>query len=466
MKTGPLPSFVSAIFTDTHGTSYRRIMAYFLPECITAFLLYSLPVLLDAFFIGSLKSTSTYATLGVTSTMIHFLIKVAEGVSVGTVVLSGVFNGVQEYKNVGRSARDAFWLNTFLGAVFGLMLYTGAQSIYSFYGVSERMVAIGIPYLRMQAVSLFFMFIALSFIGFLRGVKNTRVPMIIFMIGTFIFVLCDYLFIFGYAGFPALGLQGSALASIVRYVVMVICLVLYTFGYPENRKYGIHLFSVFTDKSYIKRLLFLSIPVTLDKATMALAQLWLGKMICSMGTQGAAAFCVVKDMERFAILPAVAFAQVVTLLVSNDYGAHRWDAIQANVKKILLLSSVMVLSILALFALYPEFFIGMFDRKGSFTELAAYAFPFISVLGFFDLLQLILAGALRATGNVNLVMGVRFGIFAGFFIPLSYILAHMPFAHQGFKFVLIYSSFYVGNMFMSLIFIRRLSGQKWKTKTV
>jgi len=466
MKNSLLTSYYDGITDTTHGESYNRILRYFFPEFISAFLLYSLPFWFDAYFIGQLQSTSTYATLGVTNTLIHLLIKVAEAVSVGTVILSGKFNGAHEYKDVGRSLRDAFWLNIMLGGMCASALFFGAYWIYYAYGVPEKMIGLGVPFLRLQALSLFFMFVSFSFIGFLRGIKNTKVPMYIFSLGIVTFILFDYLFILGKFGFPQMGLQGSALAGVVRYAVMTCVGCAYTFLNKENRKYGIQLFSVFKDISYIKRLFVLSLPIMLDKALMAMAYMWLGKMVCVMGKEGVAAFSVIKDMERCSILPAVAFAQVITLLVSNDYGTKDWEGIKTNIKKVIFLTSLMVFTIVVIFTSNAETIIQLFDKKAKFTTLAVYAFPILSILGFFDLLQLILAGALRASGNVNLVVGVRLVILAGYFLPISYLFSHITFAKPAMQFVFIYGSFYVGNALMSLAYIQRFRTNEWKKNTI
>lgn len=466
MKNSLLTSYYDGITDTVHGESYNKILRYFFPEFISAFLLYSLPFWFDAYFIGSLQSTSTYATLGVTNTLIHLLIKIAEAVSVGTVILSGKFNGAHAYKDVGRSLRDAFWLNILLGGMCASMLFFGAYWIYYAYGVPEKMIGLGVPFLRLQAISLFFMFVSFSFIGFLRGIKNTKVPMYIFSLGILTFIFFDYVFIFGKFGFPQMGLQGSALAGVVRYLAMTGVACAYTFLYKENRKYGIELFSIFRDTSYIKRLFVLSLPIMLDKALMAMAYMWLGKMICTMGKEGAAAFSVIKDMERFSILPAVAFAQVITLLVSNDYGTHNWDGIKTNIKKVIFMASLMIFSIVVIFSCNAETIIKLFDKKAKFTTLAVYAFPILSILGFFDLLQLILAGALRASGNVNLVVGVRLVVLVGYFVPISYVFSHISFTHPGLQFVFLYGSFYVGNALMSLAYIQRFRSNKWEKNII
>ena len=463
MKKNLLASYIAGILDDKHGESYRRIFQLFVPEFVIAFLIYFLPLWIDAYFIGCLKSTATYGALGMTTNLIHFIMKIAEGISIGTVILSGFYNGKQDFKNVGSSLRDAFWISVVTGASIALFLYAGAAWIYSWY-VPADMVAIGVPFLRLRAIGVFFMFVSYAFIGFLRGIKNTKVPMQIYIAGVFTFLLADYLLIFGHYGCPKLGLAGSAIASLLQHVVMMSYAMFYVLYNPAYRIYGIELIKGITKYDQLMRLLQLSWPVVIDKATLAAAYIWLGKMLKDLGQYTTATFCVIKDMERLAFLPAIACAQVITFLVSNDYGQKNWQGIKSNMKKVAFLASSLVFLMLIVLILNPEQVVGLFDHRGEFTPLAAAVFPVISILIFFDLVQLLLAGALRGASNVRMVMMVRLIICSGFFVPVSYLFSRLPSDNIAVKFVLIYGSYYVGNALMSLIYIQRLRSEDWKKK--
>lgn len=453
---------------DHHGNgeSYRTILRYFFPEFITALLLYALVPLIDARWIANLKSTSLYATVGVTNILIHFIIKAAEGFSVGTIIIVGHYNGLEDYKQVGKSVTTSFWVSCFVGGFISLVLYSCAYWIYALYGVPEKMILLGIPFLRLKAIAIFFMFLYFAFIGFLRGIKKPRIPMQIFIIGSLAFLFFDYVLISGRYGFPALGLQGSALASVIQYALMFVLSLLYILFNKENHKYGIALLSEISDWIRIKNLISLSWPIVLDKATFAAAYIWLGYLINPMGKYAIASYSVIKDLERLAIQPAAAFAQVITFLVSNSYGIHDWQGIKNNIKKTIILSSIFVFCILIIFSWSPQFFIQLFDPKNKFTDFASTIFPIISIFVFFDLLQLILSGALRGAGNVKIVMLGRLCVFLFYFMPISWLISVIPFESQIIKFLLIYGSFYLGNGLMSVVYINRFRGERWKTKSL
>ena len=69
------------------------------------------------------------------------------------------------------------------------------------------MIALGVPYLQLRAISVFFQSIYFAFVGFLRGIKRPRVPMYVYIVGAIVFLFFDYGLIFGRFGLPQMGFQ-------------------------------------------------------------------------------------------------------------------------------------------------------------------------------------------------------------------------------------------------------------------
>src|SRR4029077_17685956 len=100
----------------TQGTDYSTILRIFCPEFVNAIVIYMLVVFIDVQLIAGLKSTALYEMVGLTNTLIFFLNKVAEGLSVGAVILCGKYQGAQEYEMVGKAVSAAFWATLLPGA--------------------------------------------------------------------------------------------------------------------------------------------------------------------------------------------------------------------------------------------------------------------------------------------------------------------------------------------------------------
>lgn len=456
-----LNRYVNEIAHDSYGESHGTLLWYFMPEFITNLIVYSMPLWIDAMFIGALKSTPAYATLGVTNNIIHLVIKIAEALAVSTIVLSGQHNGQKEYKRVGAVMKDAFWTTCLIGIFFCCLLFFGGEFLYRWYGVQPDIIILGLPYIRMRALGVLFMFIYFAFVGFLRGIKNTRSPMKIFIFGAILFVIADYVLIFGKYGFPEYGLQGSAIATLLQYMGMSFIALLYILFNHKNRKYGVSLFSGYGSWSDIVRFVKISTPIVIDKASVAIAYIWLGSMIAPLGTNALAAFSAIKDMERFAFLPAIAWAQVITFIVSNNIGSGDFFAVKLNIKKVTWMSSIMVFALLMIVVRYSSYFLLLFDKKGDFTELVSATFPILSVFVLLDLFQIILSGALRGSGHLWTVMLVRSVMVFGFFIPISYFFSYYFVGSDVLKILLIYGSFYISNGLMSIWYIKIFRSEKW-----
>ncbi|MFH1644157.1 MAG: MATE family efflux transporter [bacterium] len=444
------------------GDPTKKIIFYWLPELISTGILISVPPVLDSLIISHLKSTTIFGAFGMAASLLHTLTKLSESIPVAEMAIVGRHNGAQEYPKCGQDLGDTFWTTIFIGISQFLLIFFGASTIYSWLGVSDKMISIGTPYLILRSLGIFLVFVLMSFIGFMRGVKNTKIPMLINIVGMATFSFFDYSLVLGRFGFPQIGLTGSAIASIIQYVVMISIAVSYIHLNPDYKKYFYKLFFNYFNNKRVAQLLNLSWPIMIDKGSLAFAYIWLSKMIAPMGKYAIATYDIINKLERFAILPAAGFANVVIFLVSNRLGANDPDGAKANVKKIMVMTAGSVLVTLSILCYNSRFFVSFFDPKHKFTDFASTALTFISLFVVFDFVQLILAGALRGSGSVRSVMWVRFFSCFFFFLPLSYFLAHLPIESEVLKFIIIYGTFYINTGFMGLLFLKKIMSPNWK----
>ncbi|MFC1894538.1 MATE family efflux transporter [Candidatus Dependentiae bacterium] len=449
-----------------NGESIKEILLLWLPEMISSTMLISLPPLIDSYLIASLKSTTTYGALAMANNLLHTLIKFAEAIPVASIAIIGRHNGAKLYKQCGKDLSDTFWTTTLIGIIQFIIIFTFAGNIFQWLGVPAQMVHLGVPFLRLKSFGILLTFTSLGFFAFMRGLKNTKTPMTIYMIGMIIFLFFDYNLVLGKFGFPKMGLNGSAIATIIQYGVIILISLFYILSKQEYKKYFSQIFfSTFSKKGAL-HLLNISWPIMIDKSSLALSYVWLSKMIAPMGKYVIASYDIIKNLERFAILPAVGFAQIIVFLVSNRLGAKDPLGAKANIKKNMILASVMITTTISILCLNAPYLISLFDPKNKFTNFAAPALILVSLLVVFDFVQLILAGALRGAGDVKTVMWARFLCFAFFFTPVAWLFSKLHIANPIHKFALIYGSFYFTTGLLGIIFLLRIKTNKWQKKDI
>ncbi len=420
-------------------------------------------------FIACIDTSLCNSTLFITNSLFHFITKIGEGFSVGLVVLCGRYNAAKHYKEAGQLLSNAFWLTACIGALITCLLYVGAPTIYAFFEVTPEITTLGIPYLKIRSFAVFFGFMYFALIGFLRGIKMPQLPMQIFMAGALVYLFFDYALIFGAFGFPALGLNGAAVAAVFQYGFMLFIAIGYILFHKKTRKYAINLFTTIR-LTTLSRLFSLSWPVMLDKASLAMVPLWLNKMIgctaklCTVAESATMydGLTILKTMERVGILPALAFAQVITFLVSNDHKIITFRGIKQNIKKILVISCLFVAALTLTFCLWPSFFLSLLNKPQAYSNFIAYTLPFVALLILCDVFQLILSAALRGGSDVLTVMYARASSTFLFFMPIAYGITLLPIQSILIKFILLYSSVHISFALMGIIYYRRFKSKRWQ----
>lgn len=446
------------------GESIREIFFYWLPELISSAILISLPPIIDSYLVSGLGSNNVYGALAMAVNFVHFLVKLAEAMPVAAMAIVGRYNGSENYDECGRYILPTICSTLLIGLSQFILIFMGAGTLFWLLGMSEKMIVAGIPFLKLKSFAALLTFIAMALIGFMRAIKNTRIPMILNLVGVFVYIFFDVALVRGCFGFNQYGLFGPAIASVIQYALIIVVAVAYIWYNPEYKKYFLNVSFALFDTKRIINILSLSWPIMIDKGTLALSYVWLSGLIAHMGKYAIVTYDVVKNLERFALLPAVAGAQIITFLVSNRLGSGDPDGATANIKKILIFTGLIEVVSLAILSMNASFFVSFFDPKNKFTLMAASILPLISLLVVFDFIQLILAGALRGAGDVKAVMWGRFLSCTCFFVPVSMFFSWLPIQSTVIKFTLVYGSFYFNTAVMGIIFLYRIKSHKWQNK--
>ena len=446
--------------------SVLNLFEYWLPEVISLTLLIVLPIFIDSWFVASLQSTAVYGALGAATRAIHFLMKFAESIPVASIALIGRHNGAQEPNECGNRLSDALWTTGIIGSFLCCIFFFGAEWVYRFLGVPEHMIPVGLTYLRIQAITIPFMFLFQAFLGFFKGIKNTKTPLWINITTIILFVISDYLLIYGFWKVPPLWLTGSALATLLRYITanaIAACILLFSNTYKPY--INTRLLRAI-NPTEVLRLIKLSVPVVIDKGMLALAVVWLGKMIAVGGEATLASSEIIRNIDRWGLISGLAFAQIITFIVSNNIGQQNIQAAKRNVFRILGIALLFTCAVTILLNFNLNFFTTRLDPNHTldiFIKPTAYLLTlFLSI----DVIQIIFAAALRGAGDVKRVMWVRSVACLGFFLPATYIISLIPGVPMDVKFVTMYTLYYATTAIMAILFYLRIRGTSWLAQKI
>jgi MATE family multidrug resistance protein len=333
--------------------------------------------------------------------------------------------------------------------------------LFVFAGQEELQAALSYEYFQTLVFGSLFLILRFAISGFFLGIGRTKVVMIANLIGMIVNIPANYLFIFGKLGFPALGLQGAALGTIMGNATAFILLLLF-FLRPSNRaEFGTHRSFRF-HRGFFKTLLTFGIPAGIEMLLNTAAFNVFVQFMHSYGAKVAAAVTITFNWDIMAFVPMLGMGYATTALVGQNIGARNPEQAKLTAFMSLRLgwiySGTMVLLFLAAApALVRVFASGFSGNTGEISGLAVTLLRLASLYILADAAQLVFAGALRGAGDTRWVMWTSV-ILHWFFSIITVILIRVVKADP----VTVWICFIAFIIALGIAMFLRFRGGKWR----
>jgi len=315
--------------------------------------------------------------------------------------------GVSVSQSLGREDDDVaqsyisngFQLNIFLAIIYSIFLYLFRYQIIGFFNLGDpEVISMAIDYLSIISIGIIFHFINPMFAIALNSSGNSMTPFRINAIGLVTNIILDPLLIFGIGPFPALGVKGAAIATILAQIVVTIIFI--TLGKYNQMVYSdINIFKK-PNVEYIKRIIKLGFPPSMQMALHAIISMIITRLVAAFGPIPVAVQNIGSQIESLSWMTSEGFSTAISAFVGHNFGAKKIERIKEGyLKGMQILGSIGLLaSILLIFAAKPIFTIFTPNDPVAIKEGIIY----LRILGlsqFFVALEIGTAGAFNGLGK-------------------------------------------------------------------
>jgi MATE family multidrug resistance protein len=351
---------------------------------------------------------------------------------------------VAQYYGAGRKEKCAE--ATFQAAVLSALSYPIllfisplARPFFSLLGQSALQVDLAYTYFHALIFGVIFLILRHALAGFFIGIGRTTVVMIANAAGMLVNIPLNYILIYGKLGFPALGLQGAAIGTILGNVTIFFILLGFYLRGKNRAEFLTHKALVFRP-AILKTLLRFGVPAGIEMFLNVAAFNLFVQTMHSYGTKVAAAVTIAFNWDLVAFLPMLGMGHAVTALVGQNVGAGDLDEARktafTGLKSAWVYSSSMVvIFVLGAPALAGLFIPGLAPGGSEVSRLAVVMLRLASIYILADSAQIVFVGALRGAGDTRWVMAVSViihWVFAGAVIYLIKVVKISPVAAWGF----------------------------------
>jgi putative MATE family efflux protein len=342
----------------TQGNIKNQLITMAIPVSV-GFFFNTMFNVVDTFYAGKL-STEALAGMSLSFPVFFLLIAIISGISTGFSVLLSIASGKRNENDVKVLTANGMFLIILISFVISIAGFFISPLLLQALGAQGETLNQGTIYV--QAIYVGALFFGLNFgINALLSSRGVTKPYRNFLvIGFFMNLVLNPLFIFGPFGLPRLGTLGVALATIIVQIVGNIYL-LYQCKKILNlslKSFSIKLFRFKTQLDILSQ----GFPASLNMLTIALGIFVINYFIYQFGDDSAiAGYGVAMRIEQLALLPALGLNTAALTIAAQNFGAQNYERIRETYKegiKIGLL--IMTLGMIIIFPL-ASFLVGLFN---------------------------------------------------------------------------------------------------------
>jgi putative MATE family efflux protein len=276
----------------------------------------------------------------------------------------------------------------------------------------------GTAYLDIRLLTLPIIGLNFAFRGYFNGVQRPKVYMSTLLLMHPLNILLNYLLIFGNFGFPALGVRGAAIGTVIATTLGCSIFALLMFAGERARMRS--LFGLVSKKA-MGTLLKLAIPSGLQSLSLAGGYLVFFRIAGMVSTEALAGVNILVNLGLIGILISMGIGLGTLTLVGNALGERDTAQARGWVRSALLLVTLLVGSLGLILAGFPEFWLGIFIQDPKVIQVAVIPIILLGLSQSYDGAAMVLMHAHLGGGAVKTVMVVSFVTQWLVFLPACYI---------------------------------------------
>lgn len=361
---------------------YRQLWKLSLPIILQNLITFSLG-LIDTLMVSQLGNAEM-AAVTAANVPVFILISIVFGVQSGLGILVSQYWGKGDVKNINRAIGVASFIGTGITLVLAVLFFLFPIPIMDLLSNEHELSVLGAPYLRLIGFSYVFNMLSSIYASAQRSVENPAFGMKLFGFSTVLNTVLNYFLIFGHCGFPALGVAGAALATLLaRMSELLICAVCAIRSKTVPLDLGALLHP---GLDMARRFIKYASPVILNETLWGLGNSMLTVILgyTHNSVDMLAANAVIGNLHRLFLVFCMALGSASAVIVGKAIGEGQSHEKIISLSQALLRFSVLVGSIISLTALIlvPTLFIPVvFPMFKLFGESANAAIA-LAVTGF------------------------------------------------------------------------------------
>ncbi|MEN7529696.1 MATE family efflux transporter [Cupriavidus sp. 2SB] len=393
----------------TTGPIGRTLLMFSLPV-LGSNILQSLNASINSIWVGRFLGEAALTATSNANIILFFLLGVVFGISMANTILIGQAIGARDIDEARRVVGTGTTFFVALSVLAAALGYIFTPDILDAMQTPADAAPLAVSYLRIIFIALPFMYFYNFVMMTLRGAGDSRTPFYFMLMSAVLDVVLNPILIFGVGPIPALGIAGSALATLIAQLTSLAAMIVTLY----RRKHFLLLHRtqlglLIPDTAILRALVAKGLPMGLQMVVISSSAIVMMSLVNAYGSQTTAAYGVASQLWTYVQMPALAVGASVSSMVAQNVGAGLWARVSRITQVGLLFNVAMTGALVALIYLFNRHSLGLFlGDDGVAIEIAQHVnrvvlWSFI-LFGF----TIVVFGTVRATGAVMAPLVILF----------------------------------------------------------
>ena len=316
---------------------YKQLVTISVPIALQNLISFGLSMM-DTVMLGSLGEKQISASAIANQPYFIFTVFLF-GLASGASVLTAQYWGKGDTAAISRVLALAMKAAVICSMIFGFTVLVFPEWVMSLYTPDSEVIALGAQFLRIIGFSYILSGISTTYLYILRSVENVKLPLIINFTSFVINTVLNWIFIFGKFGFPAMGIRGSATATLCARAVELALALIYAFHFDKKLSFSIgNFFNV--DRELFRDFLHYSAPVVANETLWAVGASMQSVVVGHISSEAVAANSIAGVVQRLAMVAIIGVANFTAIAVGKQIGAGNAEKARGYASTMLKLSVI------------------------------------------------------------------------------------------------------------------------------
>jgi putative MATE family efflux protein len=289
----------------------------------------------DSLMIGG-YSEAALSGVAIANQIQFILQMLVMGVGEGVVIMAARNWGAKDIGSIKKIASIGMRLSIVVGVLVWAVVFFFPESLLSLFTNEQNVINEATSYIEIVCFSYICFSITSILLATLRSVETVKIGFLLSSTTLVINVCLNYLLIYGHLGFPSLGVQGAAIATLIARIIEMLIVLTYVKRYDKKIYLKLRDFFYF-EMGLFKRYINLGSPIIMSNMIWGVAMATQTAILGHMGAAVIAANSIATTIFQIVSVAVFASASATTILIGKTIGQGRMDQIKAYAKTLQML---------------------------------------------------------------------------------------------------------------------------------